>query len=793
MNFRLLKLFLVSFIILSFVFSTYTSAIENTIINEIDNDNSVEINSDDNTSYDELDDLNNNYNDVEFTNNIVEENSNEIDTEIETKEEEQNVISDDSSDEEKDETTNNEIETKVLSDNIEKNNKKSIVTSSALKSSVQNTLSDGEYFIRSSKDRNKVLSVVNGSLRNTAKIELITNRRALQSRFKVVYLGDGYYKIESIKSGKVFDVPCASKDIGTKLNQYDFNGTDAQKWILKKNTNGSYSIVSKCSGLYLDLPCASVDDGTQIQLYTGNGTIAQDFIFEPITHEVGEKILDDGVYAIKSKKDSSRAITVKDNKLDNCSNVVLADYTRNYSQRFSIKYLGDGCYSIMVVGTNKSLDVECAGLDNCSNVQIYDSNLTNAQKWIIRHNANNTYSIISKCNDLFIDLPCGMIDNGTNIQVYEGNGTAAQQYIFEEIAPVQLENGIYEISTCLDRNMNLDVSGGSKLNSANIQIWQGDNVTQQKFKIEKCSDGYYIIKACHSGKVLDVEWAGKVSGTNVQQYDYNGSDAQKWEIVETEEGAYTFKSKCNGLYLDVAAGRTSCGTNIWVYEKNDTKAQKFYINKTSIREYKGIDVSAWNPDIDWEKVKYNSDVDFAILRTAFRGYTAGGIFMDSTFLYNIAKTKVYNIDIGLYFFSQAINEREAIEEANYVLNLIKKYNIDVKYPIVIDTEYSGSTTNGVNDYDGRADRLSREERTNVCKAFCNTINNAGYCGMIYANRDWFYNNLDMNQLSQYDIWLAHYTTKTDFKYNYDMWQYTSKGSVPGISGYVDMNICYKKY
>lgn len=353
--------------------------------------------------------------------------------------------------------------------------------------------------------------------------------------------------------------------------------------------------------------------------------------------------------------------------------------------------------------------------------------------------------------------------------------------------------GIYEINTSLDNNMVIDVSGGSKLNSANIQIWRRDNVTQQKFKISKCEDGYYIISAFHSGKVLDVAGGKKDNRTNVQQYEYNGTDAQKWAIEELDDGSYTIKSKCNGLYLDVSAAQTSNGTNIWVYKKNNSNAQKFYINETDVKEYKGIDVSVWNGDIDWNQVKYNGNIDFAIIRAGIRGYTKGGIFMDQKFEDNIYQTNLNNIDIGLYFFSQAVNENEAIEEANYVLNLIKKYNIIVKYPIVIDTEYSGSQTNGVNDYEGRADNLSKQQRTLICKAFCDTINNAKYCGMIYANRDWLYNNLDISQLSQYDIWLAHYTKKSDYIYNYDIWQYSSKGSVPGISGNVDMNICYKKY
>ena len=149
------------------------------------------------------------------------------------------------------------------------------------------------------------------------------------------------------------------------------------------------------------------------------------------------------------------------------------------------------------------------------------------------------------------------------------------------------------------------------------------------------------------------------------------------------------------------------------------------------------------------------------------------------FARNVMGAKANGIPIGLYFFTQAVNTTEAVQEANYVLNLVKRYGVKVTYPIAIDTE----TANGGA---GRADRLDVATRTAVCKAFCDTIRKAGYTPAIYASRDWFY-----------DIWVAHYTgstaKKTDYKYNYDMWQYTSSGRVNGIVGNVDLNVCYKNY
>lgn len=201
----------------------------------------------------------------------------------------------------------------------------------------------------------------------------------------------------------------------------------------------------------------------------------------------------------------------------------------------------------------------------------------------------------------------------------------------------------------------------------------------------------------------------------------------------------------------------------------------------------GIDVSVWQGNIDWVKVK-NSNIDFAIIRAGYRGYgEAGTLVEDSMFSKNILGAKSNNIDIGIYFFTQAITEAEAQAEAKFVINLVKKYNINLKYPIVIDTEESSVNPNG------RADGLDISTRTKVIKAFCKTIQNNGYTPMIYASKYWLMYKLDMSKLSNYDVWLAHYITKTDYKGSYTMWQYTSSGSVNGIAGNVDKNYCYKQY
>ena len=197
---------------------------------------------------------------------------------------------------------------------------------------------------------------------------------------------------------------------------------------------------------------------------------------------------------------------------------------------------------------------------------------------------------------------------------------------------------------------------------------------------------------------------------------------------------------------------------------------------------KGIDVSKYQGEIDWEAVK-NDGIDYAIIRVGIRGYSEGGILEDEFFRQNIEGAIANGIPVGVYFFTQAVNEVEAVEEASMVVSLIRDY--ELAYPVFIDTEGAGG--------EGRADSLSVERRTAVCEAFCTTVENAGFEAGVYASRNWYNKNLETAFLEDFVIWLAEYRSAPLYQGYYQMWQYTSKGSVNGISGNVDMNISYMGY
>lgn len=194
-----------------------------------------------------------------------------------------------------------------------------------------------------------------------------------------------------------------------------------------------------------------------------------------------------------------------------------------------------------------------------------------------------------------------------------------------------------------------------------------------------------------------------------------------------------------------------------------------------------IDVSTYNGDIDWNAVKA-AGVDYAIIRVGYRGYGTGRLVQDRRFEQNMRGAINAGIRVGAYIVTQAVNTEEAVEEASFIVEKCRGYNVTL--PLAIDVEWAG------NSYEeGRANSISASTRTDVINAFARTVMNSGYAAMAYANKDWFENKIySGNLFSSCKIWLAQYRN-TEYTYGgrVNMWQYTSKGRVDGINGDVDIS------
>ncbi len=193
----------------------------------------------------------------------------------------------------------------------------------------------------------------------------------------------------------------------------------------------------------------------------------------------------------------------------------------------------------------------------------------------------------------------------------------------------------------------------------------------------------------------------------------------------------------------------------------------------------GIDVSHYQADIDWEKVK-NSGIEFVIIRLGSRGYGEDGVMkLDTKFEDNIQGARAAGLDVGVYFFSQAINEEEAIEEAEFVQDHLAGYELQL--PVVYDPET-------ILHDEARTDDVTGEQFTKNTIAFCEAIESFGYDAMVYCNMLWQAYELDLTALEDYPIWYADYEPHPQTPYHFDFWQYSSEGKVDGIQGNVDLNI-----
>lgn len=214
------------------------------------------------------------------------------------------------------------------------------------------------------------------------------------------------------------------------------------------------------------------------------------------------------------------------------------------------------------------------------------------------------------------------------------------------------------------------------------------------------------------------------------------------------------------------------------YGEGDFQYEGRYLTCTAGESVLGIDVSEHQEITDWNLVK-QSGVEFVFIRVAYRGYGTGALALDEYAQDFYQGAKDAGLKVGAYIFSQAVNPREAREEANLILQQTADWELDL--PIVFDWEYINDTARTAN--------ISSALLTLVTKTFCRTIEEAGQKPMVYFNL-WQRMGWDLEELKDYDLWLAMYSSRMDYPYAVDYWQYTSGGFVPGIKNLVDMNLYF---
>ncbi len=226
--------------------------------------------------------------------------------------------------------------------------------------------------------------------------------------------------------------------------------------------------------------------------------------------------------------------------------------------------------------------------------------------------------------------------------------------------------------------------------------------------------------------------------------------------------------------------------NTYDFTKMEDKAGlKRYMENGKKVSYVGTDISKQTGSVNFASLKA-AGVDFVMIRLGGRGYSSGQITLDENFKENIEGAIAEGLDIGVYFYSQAISQDEAIEEVNFVVNNLEPYRAHIKYPIAFDMEF-------VANDEARIDGLSREDRTTIATYFLDGVKAAGYVPMIYGDKEWLIKEVDLAKLQNYDVWLTQEEDIPDYPYQYAMWQYSTKGVLNGIKGDANLNICFIGY
>ena len=447
------------------------------------------------------------------------------------------------------------------------------------------TIPNGNYYINV---RSKVASSVDipgGSAADSTAIQLYSGNGSKAQQFTFTRQSDGSYEIVNVNSGKALDVRNGVAENNAVVQQYSRNNSQAQRWFIRDSGAGYY-LQSALGNWVLDLSGGNTANGAAIRLYTPNGTASQLFVVSSSDVNIAT-----GVSMIITSVANKKLVTdVTSASTANGARVQLYSSNNTNAQKYRFESIGNGTYKIINANSGKVLDVAGGSTANGAALQQYTSNNTVAQQWTVRNYGSGKIVLVSVNANKAVDIPGGNAVQQAQLQLYSPNGTVAQQWLVAK-APLTLRerlnetaakhrqdlpDGTYTFGSKLNASMKMDVSGASRSNYGNVQIWAGNGTNAQKWKVTHDSNGYVTLTSVNSGKVLDVNGGVSANGTNVQQYDSNGTYAQKWIAVKNSDGSYTLQSAlAENAVLDVNGGSSANGANVQLYTSNGTNAQKW--------------------------------------------------------------------------------------------------------------------------------------------------------------------------------------------------------------------------
>lgn len=388
--------------------------------------------------------------------------------------------------------------------------------------------------------------------------------------------------------------------------------------------------------------------------------------------------------------------------------------------------------------------------------------------------------------------------SGDNI-IYKITGRSTMQLTDDEVAR-------YTAGSVLIDDHSVSAYSGYIYETGKIQITGGQADVVTKFLVPERNISTENVEMTNNTTVFADNLKETAAGTKETQSETKttGESTKSEETSKTEETTkgentkpsdnQSMAARKNYVLLSLEAETETVYADGWqniqgktyyfrnsqaVTGWNQIDGLQYYFNGDgSLGSHLVIDVSTYNGDIDWNRVK-EAGIDYAIIRVGYRGYETARLVKDKRFDTNMRNATAAGVKVGAYIVTQAVNTNEAVEEASFIISACSGYNVSL--PLAIDVESAGNGS-------GRGDKISVAERTAVINAFVQTIRGAGYSAMVYANKDWMTNRINAGGLaSGSTVWLAQYRSSCTYGGSYQMWQFTESGSIPGISGNVDMS------
>ncbi|MBR3386022.1 RICIN domain-containing protein [Candidatus Saccharibacteria bacterium] len=441
---------------------------------------------------------------------------------------------------------------------------------------VEVDIPEGDYEIASMLVHSRGLDIVGGVKAGRGANVQLNDRISSGSeaqRWHISRNEDGTYNIINPINNLALDVVGGEVTSGTNVHVYTVNGSCAQRWKITRASDGGYVIGSACSDMVLDIAGGVANVGANVQMYVDNGTLAQEWHINPI------KTVEEGVYEVKLVAQKQLAIDIMggvESAMDG-TNVWMYSKNGTNAQKWQFYYSDyDGYYVIANPFNGKVLDVDIDSSNKVSNVRLMTYEGSCKQRWRIVP-ADGGYELYSSCPGTKLGVLKDATYSGGNVAVYDDE--LSSNTVWGISGSSSVANGEYEIALVSNNNMVVDITGGADYahDGTNIQIYESNGTDAQRWYISKNSDDTYNIVNLKTGKSLDVAGGLVKSGTNVHLYTTNGTCAQRWKIESDDGNGYVIMSVCSGLALGMSGDAIVNGANVFIEDVNESRTTQHFI------------------------------------------------------------------------------------------------------------------------------------------------------------------------------------------------------------------------